>query len=241
MTNALKGADAVLSLVGSTALGDQDKLIDASIAAGVQRFIPSEFGSDTTNDKLNSLIPVFAPKIATTDYLKTKESEISWSALITGAFFDWALKIGFLGIDGQTKTATLFDGGDSKFATTNLRQIGRAVIKVLEQPEKTKNQHVFVSSFVTSQKEILAAAEKITGEKWKVENVVGQEVLDGGLAKLSKQDFSGVYDLLKSTILGDFGVADFTAKLWNEKLGLEKEDFEESIKTALSGKNVGEN
>jgi len=93
---------------------------------------------------------------------------------------------------------------------------------------------------VTSQKKILEAAEKITGEKWTVENVNGQELLDGGLAKLSKQDFSGIVDLLKTTVFGDFGVADFSNKLWNEKLGLPKEDFEESVKAGLSGKLVGE-
>lgn len=206
----------------------------------MQRFLPSEYGSDVTNDKLNSLIPVFAPKIAVIDYLKSKESEISWTSIITGAFFDWGLKVSFLGINGQTKTATLIDGGESKFVTTNLRQIGRAIIKTLEQPEKTKNQHVYVSSFVTSQKEILAAAEKTTGEKWTVENVVGQEKLNNGLEKLGKHDYSGVVDLLQATVLGNFGVGDFSSKLWNEKLGLEKEDFEETVKTGLSGKLVGE-
>jgi len=89
LKSAFQGADAVVSLVGNSAFGDQNKYIDAAIAAGVQRFVPSEFGSDATNDKLNKLIPVFGPKIATVDYLKSKESEISWSSIITGAFFDW--------------------------------------------------------------------------------------------------------------------------------------------------------
>ena len=47
---AFQGQDAVISLVGGTALGDQNKLIDAAIAAGVKRFLPSEYGSDTTNN-----------------------------------------------------------------------------------------------------------------------------------------------------------------------------------------------
>jgi hypothetical protein len=228
-------------LVGSEAFKDQNKFIDASIAAGVQRFLPSEFGSDVTNPKLTALTSLFDAKIATIEYLKTKESEISWTSIITGAFFDWGLKTSFIGFNGATKSATLIDGGESKFNATNLRQVGRAIIKVLEQPEKTKNEHIYVSSFLTSQKEILAAAEKVTGEKWTVENVVGQEKLNAGLEKLGKFDFSGVVDLLQATVFGDFGVADFSSKLWNEKLGLEKEDFEESVKTGLGGKLVGEN
>ncbi|KAF2791412.1 isoflavone reductase family protein-like protein CipA [Melanomma pulvis-pyrius CBS 109.77] len=240
LKTAFQGADAVISLVGSSALGDQNKLIDAAIAAGVKRFLPSEYGSDTTNDKLNTLIPVFAPKVGAVDYLKSKESEISWSSIISGAFFDWGLKVTFLGINPHTKTATLIDGGSSLFATTNLRTIGRAIIKTLEKPDLTKNQYIYISSFVTSQKQLLEASEKITGTKWTVENVVGQELLDAGKEKLSKHDYSGVVDLLKATVFGDFGVADFSSKLWNEKLGLPKEDFEESVKTGLSGKLVGE-
>lgn len=240
LTTAFQGADAVISLVGSTAVGDQNKYIDAAIAAGVTRFLPSEFGSDVTNDKVNSLIPIFGPKIAAVDYLKSKESEISWTSIITGAFFDWGIKVTFIGFNSATKTATLIDDGRSSFIATNLIQIARAIIKTLEQPEKTKNQHIYVSSFLTSQKEILEAAEKITGEKWTVENVNGQEMHAGALAKLSQQDFSGIFDLLKSAIFGDFGVADFSSKLWNDKLGLPKEDFEESLKTSLGGKMVGE-
>ncbi|KAF2712553.1 isoflavone reductase family protein-like protein CipA [Pleomassaria siparia CBS 279.74] len=240
LTSALKGADAVLSFVGSTALGDQNKLIDAAIAAGVKRFLPSEYGSDVTNEKLAALVPIFAPKIATIDYLKSKESEISWSSIITGGFFDWGIKVTFFGFNSQTKTATLIDGGNSKFVATNLRQIGRSIIKTLEKADETKNKYIYVSSFVTSQQEILAAAEKVTGEKWTVNNVVGQELLEAGNAKLAKLDFSGVGDLLRATAFGNFGVADFSAKLWNDKLGLPKEDFEESVKTSLSGKLVGE-
>lgn len=86
---AFKGQDAVLSLVGGMALGDQNKLIDASIAAGVKRFIPSEFGSDTQNEQLLKLVPVFNAKKSTVDYLKSKEDVISWTGVITGAFFDW--------------------------------------------------------------------------------------------------------------------------------------------------------
>jgi hypothetical protein len=89
LTSAFKGQDAVLSVVGGTALGDQQKLIDAAIAAGVKRFIPSEYGSDTTNEELVKLVPVFKAKVSTIDYLKSNEDKITWSTVITGPFFDW--------------------------------------------------------------------------------------------------------------------------------------------------------
>lgn len=41
------GIDAVVSLVGAPALTEQKPYIDAAVEAGVNRFIPSEFGCDT--------------------------------------------------------------------------------------------------------------------------------------------------------------------------------------------------
>ncbi|GIJ92658.1 hypothetical protein Asppvi_001936 [Aspergillus pseudoviridinutans] len=48
LTEAFKGQDAVISMLPITALGDQGVVIEAAIAAGVKRFIPSEYGSDST-------------------------------------------------------------------------------------------------------------------------------------------------------------------------------------------------
>lgn len=47
LTEALKGKDAVISMIPIVSLDQQAVVIDAAIAAGVKRFIPSEYGSDT--------------------------------------------------------------------------------------------------------------------------------------------------------------------------------------------------
>jgi uncharacterized protein YbjT (DUF2867 family) len=87
---ALKGADAVVSAISSSAVPVQMKLIDASIEAGVKRFIPSEFGGDTFNEK-SSQLPVYRGKLAVTEYLKQKASEdkIEYTAIMTGPFLDF--------------------------------------------------------------------------------------------------------------------------------------------------------
>ncbi|KAF7178212.1 hypothetical protein CNMCM7691_006884 [Aspergillus felis] len=48
LIEAFIGQDAVISMLPITALGDQDVVIEAAIAAGVKRYIPSEYGSDST-------------------------------------------------------------------------------------------------------------------------------------------------------------------------------------------------
>ncbi|KAF1999123.1 isoflavone reductase family protein-like protein CipA [Amniculicola lignicola CBS 123094] len=241
LTAALKGQDAVVSLYASAAIGDQTKLIDAAIAAGVKHFIPSEYGSNTTNPKLVEVVPVFAGKVATVNYLKSKESVINWSAIVTGPFFDWGLKVGFLGLDIPNKKATVLDGGKGKFSTTNLNTIGEATVKVLEKAQETKNQYIFISSFTPSLLDIVAIAEEITGEKWPVTDTSSKNLVAEGRAKLEKHDYSGIVDLIKGSAFGDNGYGDHSsAGLWNEKLGLSKDSLEESIKAVLNGKLAGE-
>jgi len=67
----------------------QKKLIDAAITAGVKRFVPSEFGSDTRNEKAMGILPqYFKGKRGTVEYLKEREGEIAWSAFVSGVNFD---------------------------------------------------------------------------------------------------------------------------------------------------------
>ena len=65
-------------------------MIDASVTAGVKRFIPSEFGSDTQNAKAVTSISLFGLKVQIHEHLKAQESKgLSWTAIAAGPFFDW--------------------------------------------------------------------------------------------------------------------------------------------------------
>jgi len=241
LKNAFKGQDVVISLVGGTAFGDQNKLIDAAIAAGVQRFIPSEFGSRTDDSRNRVIVPFFEPKFATSNYLKSKEREISWTSVVNGPFLDWGLKAGFLGFDAITKTATIFDNGAATFSATNLHTIGITLIKLLEKAELSKNQYVYVSSAQTSQKQLLEMAEKITGEKWTVNNVPAQQHIEEGRAKLQKGDFSGMVNLIQGATFGAEELGNLApAGLWNERLGIPEDDLEKTVRVAFAGKLVHE-
>ena len=74
----------------------QEALIKASTLAGVRRFIPSEFGSDTLNARVRSF-PFFADKLRHQDILRRaaeKNSDFSYSLVnITGPFLDWGLSV----------------------------------------------------------------------------------------------------------------------------------------------------
>lgn len=216
---AFAGQDAVVSTIAGMALGEQQILIDAAVQAGVKRFIPSEFGSNVTNEKTRKLA-VFAGKLAIVEYLKKKEGEITWSALLNGPFLDWGLKVGFLGIDIPNKKVTLLDGGNTPFSTTTLSDIGQSVAGILAHPEDTKNRYVFVQSTLVTQNKLLAVAEKATGEKFTVEHQSTEELEKQGNEKIAKGEFSGFVDLIKRGIWGVGYGADFSDKLDNEILGV---------------------
>ncbi|CAG8904100.1 unnamed protein product [Penicillium egyptiacum] len=231
----MEGQDVVISMVGGIVAGDQQVFIDAAIAAGVKRFFPSEFGPYSRDPKFSALNHAVLPaKAATVDYLRSKESEISWSSLVTGAFFDWAMKVGFFGFDLSCKTVTLIDGGTSVFTATNLSTIGKALIAMLDHADETENQYVFVSSFNVSQKDILDVVEKVDGQKWTVKNIVSEEVIAEGRRRLAAGDFAGIIDLTRGGAFGKEALGDSRPYgLWGDKLELPKEDIEQAVKDVL--------
>jgi hypothetical protein len=232
---AMEGQDVVISMVGGVAAGDQKTFIDAALAAGVKRFFPSEFGPYSRDPKLVKLNPWVNPaKTSTVDYLRSKESRMSWTSLVTGGFFDWAMKVGFFGFDLASKTATLIDGGTSAFSATTLSAISQAILAMLEHAEETKNQYVFISSFNVSQKDILDVVEKVDGQKWIVKHLISEEVIANGRRRLAAGDFAGIMDLTRGAAFGKQGLGDNRPYgLWNDKLGLPKEDIEQAIRDVL--------
>ena len=166
LTNTLKGQDALVSTVGSSGLQGQTLLIDASVAAGVSRFIPSEFGSDLDNSKTKAL-PVFGHKIAVNKYAEEKAREnpnFSYTNIRTGAFLDWGLKKSFL-LDWASGKPRIYDNGERLLSTTTLASVGQAVVGVLLHPEETKNRAVRVHDMSISQNRLLAVAKKVAPNK----------------------------------------------------------------------------
>lgn len=254
---SFKGQDAIISLVGNSGFAGQKALIDAAVAAGVKRFIPSEFGSNTESSAVLQRVPIFKAKRDIIEYAQTKEnSGLSWTGFITGPIFDLVraflgmshsigylltyvkcLRTGFLNFNIAEKKAKIWDGGDVPFSTTNLSTIGDALVALLSNPklvEESANKYVFVESFTITQNEVLKTLEKVSDAKWTVEPVDAEARRTEALEKLGKGDFSGVGTLIQAVILSKEGLSDLRpVGLWNDKLGLRKENLEEEVKKVL--------
>ncbi|KAH7053452.1 isoflavone reductase [Macrophomina phaseolina] len=235
--SAMEGQDAVIchGMVGGFAAGDQQVFIDAALAAGVKRFFPSEFGPYSRDPKFSGLLSSVLPaKTGTVDYLRANESKMSWTSLITGVFFDWALKLGFLGFDFASKAATLVDGGTAVFTGTTLPTVANAVIAALRNAEETKNQYVFISSFNISQKDILQVIEKVDNRKWTIKHVASEEVIANGMRMLEEGNPVGVTYLVRGGALGKQALGDLRPHgLWNDQLGLPEENIEQVVRELL--------
>ena len=214
LTAALKGQDALVSTLAILALGAQIRLVDAAIAAGVKRFIPSEFGS---NNPLARRMPVFADKVKVQDYLVQKVQErgdegFSYTCVYNSVFFDWGLKIGIL--LGKER----YDGGERKFSTTRLETIGKAVAGVLKHAEETKNGDVFVHEAVVTQNQLAA----LSGKKWEAEDLSTDVLEREAYAELGKEQpnfVSAMFGFIKRAIWGEGYGGEFT-KVDNELLGI---------------------
>lgn len=69
----------------------QKTIINAALKAGVNYFVPSEFGLDTRNEQVAQLLPPFlvTQKRQIVEYLQSKEvGGLKWTAFVTGPFFE---------------------------------------------------------------------------------------------------------------------------------------------------------
>ncbi|OLN87445.1 Pinoresinol reductase 1-like protein 3 [Colletotrichum chlorophyti] len=238
VTEALKGQDAVVSTVGTAGFTGQKVLIDAAVAAGVKRFIPSEFGINTRNERGTKIGGILTPKIQIVDYLiKTSEknSSFTWTGIATGPFFDWAHSPGILGLDLKNKSARIFDSGNERFSASTFPFIGKSVAGVLNNAEATANKYITIASFTTTQRELLKVVEQETGSTFAVTAVKTADLEKTADEKLAKGDFSAFIELLQQNLFRDGNNTAFKENAAVTLLGLQEEDLKAETKKALGG------
>ncbi|PVH72225.1 NAD(P)-binding protein [Cadophora sp. DSE1049] len=246
LLTAFKGQDAIVSAIAAASAQQQTAIIDAAIASGVRRFIPSEFGIDTADPRAGDFVPALKAKQDTVKYLQTKESSgLSWTAIVVGSLFDWTFHHpGLMGWNIPQRKATLFDGGEYEFEATNLSQMGLTIATVLkpEYFESTKNQHVYVNSFTVTQSQVLAGLEKLLGYKLEVEEGNATDLGVQALAAIGRGEGRAAHlNAIVAAIYGNGGLNNYskTRGVWNEKLGLPEEELEDSLVKIVNGLGGG--
>lgn len=173
-------------------------LFDAAVAAGVKRFLPSEFGSDLSNPKTASL-PFFGYKIAARKYIEEKVkagADITYTYVISAPFLDWGIEVGFL-FDWKEGKPSIYDGGNVPFSTTSLSSVGLATVGVLSHYEETINRQVYVHDIVITQNQLLAIAKKVAPQKkWAPVPTKTSDRYEAANAALAKGDLSMMHEYI---------------------------------------------
>ncbi|KAI0400090.1 hypothetical protein F4802DRAFT_508999 [Xylaria palmicola] len=238
LASALEGQDALVSTLASLPFESQTPLVDAAVAAGVRRIIPSEYGINTRILRDEPIGTILGSKAQTLNYIHEKWKQnpsFTWTGISQGLSFDWGLIHGSLGLDKTTKTATIFDSGDEPYQSTSLSQLGKAVVSVLAHPIETANRYMTIASFNPTQNQVLAAVEKITGEKWAVNRVPTSGQQQIGCEKLGRGDYGAFRPLLMKRVYEDgAGLAVLGPDNAGDLLGLEGDDIEGLLRAWLA-------
>jgi uncharacterized protein YbjT (DUF2867 family) len=183
LTTALRGIDGVVSAVGPEGIDGQGTLIEAAVAAGVKRFIPSEFGSVTTHPDLQSM-PHYSSIFRVRQLLQKKADagDLSWTVLACGGFLEFVFDAPFI-LDFKNHAATLYDDGNNRITSTSLKNIGKAIATIFSNPEATKDRVLRLSEVIVTQNQLLGIARELQPDiKWNFKTVETDELLQEGLA-----------------------------------------------------------
>mgnify|MGYP005988927645 CR=1 FL=1 len=157
----------------------------------------------------------------------------------------------FYGFDIANRKVEFIDDGNTKINTITWEQSGRAIasllsLKELPDDENDKsptvshwrNDILFVSSFLVSQRDIFASLNRVLGTQesdWEIKSEPSQERHARGLNELQAGDHMGFPTALYTRAFFPSGEGNYEDKhgLANDVLGLPKESLDEATKTAV--------
>ncbi|KAI2602056.1 putative oxidoreductase CipA-like protein [Hypoxylon sp. NC1633] len=239
LVKALKGQDALVSVIGYDGMLQQLPLIEAAVEAGVKRVIPSEFGWDAENEKTLELRPFQSKKTVSEAVKKLAASgSLTYSFISNGPFLDLGLHMPFI-VDLKGRSAILYNGGDRPFSTTLIPDVAKAVSGVLKHPEETKNRNVFVHSALLTQNKVLELSKKLFGsEGWQTTTTETDALLKKANADLEEGKVDR-FGFIASIVWGE-GYGSIFEKVDNELLGIKELD-DEGLKNLLASvaKDIG--
>ncbi|OLN84884.1 hypothetical protein CCHL11_03964 [Colletotrichum chlorophyti] len=174
LIEALKGQDALVNCTNSFDPQVATRVIDAAVAAGIYRYIPSDFGLDPDRAH-NPSLPVFGIKAMAHAYMQQKAKDhggkFSYTLITNGAFLDMAIRTSFMGVDVKNKRLSLFNDGENVIPYTMTGDVAKAVVGVLLHPEETVNRTAYIHSVNKSQKQMGAIAKEAVDGSWETTTV----------------------------------------------------------------------
>lgn len=161
LARACAGQDIVISAVGAGQIMQQVELARAAQAAGVKRFIPSEFGVDPFAAASDSS-DLFQVKAKAQEEIK--KIGIPMTPIYTNGFMEfWATGLGQLGPTAPPDTVQYYGDGNKEIYMVSLPDIARYVHAIVED-DSTLNNELTIRSEKTSQDGLINLWEQTSGK-----------------------------------------------------------------------------
>jgi putative NADH-flavin reductase len=237
LKTALQGQDAVVACFSLKDPEQHIRLLEASVAAGVRRFLPADWGScDSASPRTQELVKLYSDKARVqrrAEELAREHVGFTWTSIVCGHFFDWGLHDGFMHVDIPRRRAEYLDQGTYRASASTLHRVAEAAVRVLERDEVTGNRVIYVQSFCVTQAEVVAALERVTGKSWSVSHLDSAAFLEEQKEALASGSKMAVEELVfyLGTVDANWEERDgFGMKL----LGLDDEDLDVVIARVVS-------
>ncbi|KAK6379294.1 hypothetical protein LTS17_006212 [Exophiala oligosperma] len=253
IVDALRGQDALLITLSVFVPPDtQATLINAAIEAGVPWIMPNDWGTDSTDDGLAKDTMLTDARWQARDLIE--KAGLGRVSLVCGFWYEYSLAGAAVryGFDFKNRSVVFYDDGNTKINTSTWDQAGRAVAKLMSMKilpgdaaddgsttlSRFRNQFVYVSSFLISQKDIFASVLRVTGtteKDWTVTYEDAHERYKAGVSELQSGNMDGFPKLLYARVFWRGGGGDFESVKGtsNDLLGLPKEDLDDRTKAAI--------
>ncbi|KAK4548651.1 hypothetical protein LTR36_009562 [Oleoguttula mirabilis] len=160
--------DALVILINREQPDPQIRLLDAAAAVGGLHVIPSAFGTQTEHPMARQVSAMLSKLPVEEHWLAlAKDGALTYTAINTGLFFDWALGKAGLPINLRGGPTMLFDEGKVKLSVSTLDRIGETVAQALLRRDELGlvNRTVYVQSAAVSQSQLLGYAKEIAPER----------------------------------------------------------------------------
>jgi uncharacterized protein YbjT (DUF2867 family) len=239
---AFRGVDVVINCMTTVSVAEQFRMIDAAVAVGVQRYVPSEFGLNNMRPEAQALSSVFRDKARVQEYLRAKAGEgaIEWMSISCGMWLKWSMARDFLGMHARERRFVLWDDGDGVFSCTTEENTAAGLVAALKRRGETRNTNVFLSDFAVSQRQLLESLERVQGVKYATEAIDSLALTREKQDAASRGDTKAVFDVIETGfVTGRYGgFLEKEGEIWNARLGLPKKTLDEVVEAALRALNL---
>lgn len=190
LKRACEGAHTVISVVQGgpeTIIGGQEKLLQACLAAGVQRFVPSDF-----SENLFAIPAGINPYL---DWRRTFDGEVTKSGIgythiLNGGFMEAVFTSPGL-IDGKAETLTYWGDGEVPLDFTAMDDVARYAARIVLDP-KTLNQTAGIVGDRLTVGEIVADYQAATGISLRL---IRRGSIAEGYAELDRMKLAGAHPM----------------------------------------------